>query len=887
MHIKELILTSFGKFDNSSGDNKVELKSGINLIYGDNEAGKSTIHKFIKAMLFGFFKVGRKTRGYEKEYDELKPWGSEKFTGVMKYVADGEEFRLERNLLKRKDAVKVYNEKTGDDITEACDYNKGLKIYEPATIHFKINKTTFENTASIGQLAVRTDKSLVTEVKESLINLGGTRDEEISVKGVVGKLQKKSEKIGKPTQKTKPLGAITDAISLLENEIEDSKNAYSKSRQIEENLNNLRDKRVHLMDKRKRLDHDIRISKISMYNEKYENASAVKKEIEMHEGKSKGLEKFNSIVESDYDRIINLEGAIKTTNNEIEELKKEKNEYELEFNDYKFELRTLKDIENIKTDYEKYKSTKKQIKDKEYELGKINGTDAEEDSKFKDIAEDNILYDEINDKIQKERIVNFAEERTEITDIKSMVSKFNMFAGAGIVIAIVLLFTFTIGAIIPLGVSAFMFVKGSKNKKELIEKELKLEGLLKSQSSKIEHLEKQLNQILNKYDCESRSDLKRLVSKHANKAAVINANREIAEGLTKSINDLKVEANVKENHLNNIMKDLDLGDITDMNIEKAREIHSQHKKISREIEDVKKNIKRKQSRLETNKLELEKTLSNSKVSTVNEYKEGHTGKQRFNKFKTTIANKKETLSQILGKQTYEDLELRYQPDVDVSVASDRRSVERLNSEYNKVLEDLGEVSKDISRLEESFKNIVQDKRRVSDIEEEMVGVIKEKDALTKKRNALETAMEVIHNISKDIQREFAPALNEKVEEIISSITDDRYKEVKIDEKLDIKVVEPSTNSLVEVDNLSGGTIDQLYFATRLGILDIIREDGEAVPLILDDCFIQYDDNRIKNILKYLIENVEDRQIIMLSCTDRERELLDELKADYNYVNLSK
>ena len=49
MKITELILKNFGKFTNK----QILLADGINIIYGENESGKTTLHTFLKGMLFG------------------------------------------------------------------------------------------------------------------------------------------------------------------------------------------------------------------------------------------------------------------------------------------------------------------------------------------------------------------------------------------------------------------------------------------------------------------------------------------------------------------------------------------------------------------------------------------------------------------------------------------------------------------------------------------------------------------------------------------------------------------------------------------------------------------------------------------------------------------
>ena len=53
MKLLELHIDGFGKFH----DRTISLNDGINIIYGKNEAGKSTLHTFIRGMLFGIDEV--------------------------------------------------------------------------------------------------------------------------------------------------------------------------------------------------------------------------------------------------------------------------------------------------------------------------------------------------------------------------------------------------------------------------------------------------------------------------------------------------------------------------------------------------------------------------------------------------------------------------------------------------------------------------------------------------------------------------------------------------------------------------------------------------------------------------------------------------------------
>lgn len=60
---------------------------------------------------------------------------------------------------------------------------------------------------------------------------------------------------------------------------------------------------------------------------------------------------------------------------------------------------------------------------------------------------------------------------------------------------------------------------------------------------------------------------------------------------------------------------------------------------------------------------------------------------------------------------------------------------------------------------------------------------------------------------------------------------------------------------------------------------------ENMPIILDEAFAYYDEERLKNVLKYLNMKYSNNQIIILTCTNREREIFDGLKVEYKNIEL--
>lgn len=100
MKLLKAEITEFGKYRQFSFD----FTAGNQLIFGANEAGKSTLYHFIKAMLFGFPKKQKRKRDYETDHAY--------YGGALEIEIDGEVLRIERmkHLNKGKATVIIGDE---------------------------------------------------------------------------------------------------------------------------------------------------------------------------------------------------------------------------------------------------------------------------------------------------------------------------------------------------------------------------------------------------------------------------------------------------------------------------------------------------------------------------------------------------------------------------------------------------------------------------------------------------------------------------------------------------------------------------------------------------------------------------------------------------------
>lgn len=181
MIIKELQLTGFGKFSQKS----LPLDPGLNIVYGENEAGKTTIHTFIRGMLFGI----EKQRGKASErdvYTKYEPWENlSNYQGMMRIENNGVSYRIERNFNRMNKLFKVINEDEGRQLSDS-------QIEE---LFSGLDENCYYNTISISQLGSVTDKELEVILKNYAANLGATKSMEIDIKEAYSDLDAQKKKI--------------------------------------------------------------------------------------------------------------------------------------------------------------------------------------------------------------------------------------------------------------------------------------------------------------------------------------------------------------------------------------------------------------------------------------------------------------------------------------------------------------------------------------------------------------------------------------------------------------------------------------------------------------------------------------------------------------------
>ena len=209
-------------------------------------------------------------------------------------------------------------------------------------------------------------------------------------------------------------------------------------------------------------------------------------------------------------------------------------------------------------------------------------------------------------------------------------------------------------------------------------------------------------------------------------------------------------------------------------------------------------------------------------------------------------------------------------------------LEKINFELENLKKEINNLKLKLHSLDLDKKNIEPKLDNLSKIEEELVYDNEQKVNLQKLNLSIMLAKQILEKSYDEMKNSVTPKFTENLSKNISRITNGKYSKVKFNEETGL-VVELENGDNVLAEKLSVGTIDQLYLSLRLSMVDELSE--EKVPILLDEAFAFYDNSRLENILKYLNENYKNRQIIIFTCTDREKNILNKNNILFNYIEL--
>lgn len=192
-------------------------------------------------------------------------------------------------------------------------------------------------------------------------------------------------------------------------------------------------------------------------------------------------------------------------------------------------------------------------------------------------------------------------------------------------------------------------------------------------------------------------------------------------------------------------------------------------------------------------------------------------------------------------------------------------------------EELNKNKLELHSLELDKNNIMPKLEKLASMEEQLQELNEKETMLNKQNEAIELAKQVLEIAYTKMKENVTPKFTENLSKNIEKISNGKYKKVKINDEEGI-IVEKQNGEYISAEKLSVGTIEQLYLSLRFGAIRELSE--ESMPIILDEAFAYYDEERLKNILQYLNEEFKQNQIIIFTCTNREIDTLEKNNIPY-------
>ena len=206
----------------------------------------------------------------------------------------------------------------------------------------------------------------------------------------------------------------------------------------------------------------------------------------------------------------------------------------------------------------------------------------------------------------------------------------------------------------------------------------------------------------------------------------------------------------------------------------------------------------------------------------------------------------------------------FNSNIDLLINTNQRKINELNLQIHKL-----EIDRD--NIDPKLEKLIHTEELL-EIEQENL------NKLQNRAEELNLAKVILDEAYTEMKKNITPKFNQSLSKNVEKISDGKYKNIIINDKI---TVELDDGRYVPAESLSIGTIEQIYLSLRLAIMNEISK--EKLPVMLDEAFAYYDDQRLEAALDFL--NKIDNQVILFTCTNREKEILEKNNIDFNFVTL--
>ena len=916
LEITRLELVGFGKFR----ERTIDLTSGLNLIEGPNEAGKSTIQSFITGMFYGFFQPGTKRRSYTPHRDKYRPWDQGSYRGVLVCKNEERSWRIERCFDKDNETVNVYDDQTGDDLTLDFPYNPVTRQPQVGEKLLGLSKTAFNNTANIAQMtcaSVSREADFSAEVNDKLLSVMKTADASLSLSAVIHELDSRIEQIGSPKKSKTPYGQACQLKKELEEELEESGKNQKDYQQLCTQIDRLAEQTAQLQKEKELLETQIRQSAAKELGGRYLKAQNLRTRIERIEKEYEKYAIYQSVDLQEIDQTQKRMAAKAQINRTMEKYRRASQEVEHRIQELNTLYRTLEVSEASEEVLEQFES----VYERYLTLGQMGQEIKEMMIRQRNIAFHRSRLNPMDEAKLREDIQTWRQLQQQKQEKENASHKVPMPAIVLLVLGVLLILggglcailkeellavgigCATVGVLLVLSGGVFWMLRRKNTAAHALEKiesmqqdilrayQLSDEEQAKTAATALDteqavlQLEEMLGRIqVNNYKIEQFEQQEQQIGQE------IAAKQSVADNLREQICRYLTQLTGREIPPEELAADKVPFKSLRESVNQARRLRTEMQRLTLQQQQTQQEEENCRMQIEQINRSIQQVVAACEAAGAKDAEDLERckqGKRRWDEISMELKMQKELLAQTMGRYSFEEIEenIKNQRAVgEGDISADRQQIHQQLQGVNEQLAELARQTAELEGLrkgrEESHRPIGQIQAQIADVEESCQNFQFELDAL-------QLAKQKLLSLSGQLHRDFAPQLNARISKALERITGSRYTRAVIDQTLGIRLEDRQTHQLVEVSALSNGMADLVYLVMRLELLELLCSQGGErvqVPIILDDSFTQLDDERTARLLGYLLEQ-PSVQILLFSCHRRERAMLEQAKIPYHLVSL--
>ena len=844
MKIEELYLAGFGRFSNK----RIVLQDGLNLIFGENEAGKTTLQHFIVGMLYGFFVPTARRKTYTEDYARYEPWNSDAtYGGTLICSKDERRYRIQRVFQKERESVVIFDADTGEDISEQFPYDPVTRLRDPGPTLCGVSRTVFCNTANVAQLEITPQGDFSTAWEDQILSLTETADSSLSLQAVCSALDQKAEAIGSPKRRKSPYGQAAERLEQLEQERSEAEAAAQSRVQLQRRV-------AELQETKNELEQQMEQAQQQKLSEQFAKAAAIRERIIEVERLLKGAEPYE-----DPDQLQQKIGA-------LQQAKQTLDREERGF--LKWEGR-LKEI-NQRYLAQPIRMQDIDVLDHCLNMARNSAFSAETEQLREQLQakqQEFISIPHIGTSDAWEALVEYESWNDEIEQGGLSAKWLVLLVGLLLVI---------ISVVLGFQLDPFFYAGAAIGAVLML-----CSIFLRSRSKERREAEDEQQRILEQYQMGSYEELKAhcetLQKREDQRIELMNEIQLLALRLQKVSEENPQRKEALDHYAARFTRDPSAVWSVELEqqVKKARELCVEFAEMSEQRSEEYEKLELHRREVSVMEQELQEQLELLGVSGVEEDDMQRLRERRkaIEQASTELELQQQLLKECLGNLTYEELQQKVQLAGRVSA----QQVQSGEFDYRSVLEELAQLQGKLSTME-------QLQRPIGEIMEEQQALQESCRQYQKTLDAIALAKERLQKVSGEIRKDLTPQLGERLSRITARLTDGKYTKVLLSRDLHIRLEEPKNHQLVPLTALSRGTMDLIYLAMRMELLQVLSTDT-ILPLLLDDSFVQLDDSRTSNLLNYLVRNRQG-QVLLLTCHSREESILKAQAVPYHRITLA-